>query len=169
MSFADRLRYSGETNSLRTRRAIGYVFAGNTFSLNLPLIPTGAVICQSSDPNLVENKIYLWPNGTNAGTGLPLYNVYFNQVENTPLMGLTQALKFNVESDDSNAFFNNGEKCPAGVIHQSTYGFQPSGPIEFDRALYLRFYCNNGTLTTSVIDTQPGALGPKEIPIKCNF
>jgi len=161
-------RYSNETNSLRTRRAIGYVFSGNTFSLNLPNVPKGATVCRSSDSGLAENIIYLWSNGTNASTGRPVYSVFFNQVENTPLMGLKQS-SFDLNPPADDAFFSNGEKCPAGVSHQSTFGFPPSGPEEFDRGLYFRFYCHNGTLTTSIIDTRPGAQGPTEVPVTCNF
>lgn len=133
------LRGSGETNSIRARRAVGYVFAGNTFSpAQIPTFPDAYLLCDSGGfPS--PNRLRLYVDDTNS---LVFAQNVFN---NTALVG------------ENNEFYqasiSNGAaiyRALATNVCRDTFGYlgftgaQPTGPVEFDRVTNYTLTCIQG-------------------------
>ena len=156
-----------ESNSLRVRRAIGYVFAGNPFVLAIPTVPEQHVSCISADVGAPQNRVSLWLKGTNPN-GQATYNVYFERIEGTPLIGLPTG-KFSMTFPQDFINFITTGVCPANTDAIGTWGYDPKGPVEWDRGLSLQIVCKNSLLSFLLKDTKPGAESPTTIPLTCKF
>jgi hypothetical protein len=58
---------SNESNSIRVRRSVGYVFSGHTFPSLLTGLPTKHILCTKADPQQVgDTEIYLFENADSS-------------------------------------------------------------------------------------------------------
>ncbi|MGZ3723120.1 MAG: hypothetical protein ACXVA9_09330, partial [Bdellovibrionales bacterium] len=165
------LRFAGgDTNSVRTRRATGYVISGGVFSLPpSPVINKQAIWCYT-DNNDIEHRdtisIYRMDSTapSNEKLGISPLRVY-----GTRLVGQSH-LEFSVTSEKSEHFVEEvlTGKCK-GNGFATGFGMQFSGPVEFDHAMNIYWTCRNGNIQTYVDVEVLGIKIENYVPLTCAF
>jgi hypothetical protein len=161
-SFYSVLRdWESETNSIRVRRAVGYVFSGHGFQLIPPELPSKVLECRSTnDPGLEPHvdvvDFYLKPP-LSGDTTHPLFGIYPKIIESTGLIGLLSP------TNEHNLKWWKGHDL-SDILDcsvQSGFGlnFQFDGPAEFDRVLKFWFNCHGkreGQADVYIEESAPG-------------
>jgi len=149
---------NNETNSIRTRRAIGYVSAGNSFA---------------DFTDLHRPKTYVKCDNRSSGFGFPTYDIDFWPAVNAEIPNRLQVLPITFDGSSligitkwSNFISAGGSspnyehistgKCNSGG--GSAKGYVMSGPVEFDRGLWIGLYCDlqTGIFTVTAKSRRPG-------------
>lgn len=152
-----------EANSIRVRRAIGYVFSGKSLVLKKPTVPTKSVECFSND---VLNQIMIFEVASND----PNYSkigVVANWLDGSKLIGLTDP-NFSWLSDKTAGEIALLGKCPD--YHSGMQmGFELSGPVEFDRTFAITWRCQYSKLSVFIENTKAGTGEKVETPLTCIY
>lgn len=152
--------YGTESNSIRTRRAIGYVLGGNEFIRNFPEIPSDHVFCYQEGVPYAPTFISLYWQKNSDGSG----KLFFSpQVSNaTRFIGLTKRL-FDFGGPDLETY----EAIATGTCKRdgllSSFRIIMNGPIEYDREISLDFTCKNGVMSAFFADNRPGQQSKSEL------
>lgn len=151
--------FTGETNSLRVRRAVGYAFSGRDFARpTRRLNRAGDIVCSSS-PNPSEGNQIL---GNDIRFSADFQDIYFAAVQGTPLIGVP-TITSNPDAAGLTMLFKG--KCTSAPV---TVVFHPiEGPVEYDRTLRLSRICTNGTKTFILNAKAPGAPQSMSYVLKC--
>jgi hypothetical protein len=159
-----------ETNSIRVRRAIGYVFAGNAFALpNNPTPSEPVVGCMSEEriPS-ISTRIRLVDKGSVNNGKLGKFELLADSIEGSRVIGTVGKGEFAVgPADIKDAMFSGVCKNFGGSWELGT-GFD--GPVEFDRDLRLVARCKvNEPIQLVIISSKPGPSDSVTIPLTCKF
>lgn len=162
--------YAAESNSLRVRRAVSYVFNGKDL-VSLPQIPfkKGLIICHSVDPKgLGPNPAFSWPTDVLVFTP-DYYQVEYRILGGTPVIGTTESLRhigeggYNKQIQDD---LFKSRKCPG----LSTTLIM-DGPIEYDRQIGITRRCAGSNLdgksTMYISVRSPGQTDTVTYPLAC--
>lgn len=151
-----------ETNSIRTRRAVGYVSTGLSFTDISDLHkPKTFVNCKSSEPYYSNTSydIDFWPaNDPNIPNRLQLLPNIFDR---SRLMGITNwDTYFRTAGGMDNLYdFISTGKCNTGNTGGAgSKTFLMTGPVEFDRGMWLGLDCDDKSdvFTVTVKSRKPG-------------
>jgi hypothetical protein len=158
---------SQETNSIRTRRAIGYVISNHVFAAESVDVPKPNIICYDEGIPYSPTVIYLWPMKDKNGkaNGAKFYPRLSN---GTMFLGSTAVSKFPMISEAQLAQLSTG-KCNSGdnmffkIVHRL------NGPVEFDRQISVEFYCKEHSPIAYLENLEPGAGTVKRATLKCEL
>lgn len=159
---------ASETNSVRTRRAVGYVFGGNTFNLPINIVSGNPVRCFSEELDIAGNVIGLARIAVSEPDHVGLA-IELSALEGSQLIGIPQdatQFKFKFKSgfpvDDLLSGTCNGN-------YLWTIGIALSGPVEYDRQIKLRWICHGKSPKLILMQTLPGVAGEKRSELKCDW
>lgn len=154
-----------EPNSIRTRRAIGYIMSENDFVLNTPIVPDSHIFCYNEGVPYAPTQVTLsWQQKTAAGPGGLM--LYPSMSGGSKFIGLKNRL-FNFEMVDSKDYSSlmTGQCDRDGLFMD--FGIPMNGPVEFDHQPHLEFVCKNGSLTAYFNDQKPGDQVSTSVPLTC--
>jgi hypothetical protein len=130
------LRDFNETNSVRVRRAVGYVFSGNSFPPLEATLPSPHIVCENFEfhGQNSESKYYFYPDQNNKITVLAVsefgklaIGLYAEQTEGY-LNSFDDILK--------------GEVCKGPFGNQSMFSNSIS-PVDFDQPGFVHLFCDD--------------------------
>tara|TARA_B110001454_G_scaffold219195_1_gene251380 strand:+ start:19864 stop:20880 length:1017 start_codon:yes stop_codon:yes gene_type:complete len=157
-----RLRAS-EQDSVRTRRAIGYVMAGNEFLDLAPNLLTSDMTCvYQTLPNDLTAINFFWQENPSRMSVEP---VFFS---GSRMIGLSKNV-FDFTMVKPLMYSNILEnECPRadGFYFYLSLGFD--GPIEFDRNIGIQFMCKEQKMETFLVYEKRGTREIKSYPMTCN-
>jgi hypothetical protein len=124
-----------EKDSVRVRRAVGYVFAGNYFSSLKQILPPRYVVCEANlfQDQVSPSKIYFMRGPSDKVGAITAYHFgepsigFFFPKQGFTGIGLEELA--------------DGGSCQTGLT--MTYGATSSGPVDFNIPRYVRFICEN--------------------------
>jgi hypothetical protein len=155
-----------DTNSIRVRRAIGYVFGGNSFTSLDSLLPEKYLAChaQNSRPPTMPSTFYLY-NDSQGNT----FEVT-TQLFGKRMIGLSTGIGSSIVPSE----LTKVEKCDnAGVPdpHQmgpGIYNIYGSGPVDYQNQVWLSPDCDhNKTVMMLEVDSQIGPFNQEAQEIYC--
>ena len=154
---------AGESTSIRARRAVGYVFGGEIFSL-FPGVPRpGVAWCAPADGStgtFMSIDQIQFPNNK------PGFGVTFQRMEGSQLVGYTSP-QFEWKGDgywSPMADILSG-KCTNAF--EASFGLGFLGPVEYDRDIKLTWDCRGRKQKVFLTSVLPGQSGAKTIELKC--
>jgi len=156
-----------EVNSLRTRRAVGFVAGGGSFApVPRPKIPVKGTICDSeTDPFGPLNRLWILPD-REVGE-MQLLRLYIDRVGGTELMGrIVSTQPIELPSAVAKSVLTGScreMKKGFGV----DFGLELGGQIEFDRELHLQVMCQDGQLKIRLTHSKPGSNETEHHPLRC--
>lgn len=154
-----------EANSIRTRRAIGYIMSGNDFVLNTPSIPESHLLCYNEGVPYAPTQVILhWKQGADASSGGLMVHPILSG--GSGFIGLLNpSFDFKMVDLKSYSSLVSGQCDRDGLLMD--LGIQMNGPVEFDHQSHLEFICKNGAVTAYYNDQKPGTQESTSIPLKC--
>jgi hypothetical protein len=152
-----------ETNSIRTRRIVGVVMSGQSFSLPLNPVVGEALHCLSTHTPFSQTHIYFFtdPNFNENKFLAP----YVESLFGSKLIGEIQPLlHFDFGSVDKEELFSGNcqKEGTGGAIRFSGTGF-----IEFDHQIQVQWHCHNQKIKVQVTDTKQG-MPSRTAELSCN-
>lgn len=163
-SFLRRLHIN-ENNSIRTRRAIGYVMSGQAFQLYSKPEFGGHSFCETEEPPSSPTNIIFYATGNpQRETELA---VYIGSMHGSKLIGEKQPLmSFDFGKEVFEGFLKGGP-CPEGDSSSMIQVFG-KGPVEFDHEIKLEWKCEYNQRKFFLIETKPGE-SSKISNLKCHY
>lgn len=157
-------RWNRDPSSIRTRRATGYVFGGNTFALPNSESRANSIFCSSgsSDPKYNVVELFSYDAGSSLGLGVEIQSI-----DDQNLMGMPRA--------DFRADFlspDNVKEILSGQCHNEflgAYSTYLEGPVEFDRLVYMQFLCEGGHVTIKMSGNFPGESVRRDHKLTCHY
>lgn len=160
-SFYSVLRnFFGETDSIRTRRLVGYVFSGNLFQPLSSVLPSEYIVCESQqfqDQDFRLSRFYFYTRKDGALTGTASFAF------GSPAVGFFPPLPEYQETIGNSLNDILTDQWCAGAPANSfvTAGFTGSGPIDYDKPKTVRFFCTaSGKLNVYAVTGGGGATVP---------
>jgi hypothetical protein len=162
--YATLRNFADESNSIRTRRAIGFVFAGNEFSSEEQAVPDGALLCSSTDTPYPQNRIFFYPAGAPEGI--------IQKIAVSPwLLGGSKLIGVSHSELMVGFPINQVEDIMHGHCSEAFNGMdfnsQLDGPVEFDRNVRLSWVCQGETLSLYLTQLSPGSSVPSKSELRC--
>lgn len=142
-------RMADESNSIRTRRAIGHVFTGGTFHVSYPNLPSSHTVCTGSGSGSLDQRSQIV---FYAGSKPKSYVVSPIKLLGTELIGVSNQ---RIELTSSFVPVILYGKC-GGQNIDATSSHLMDGPVEFDRQFALRWRCMNGQFSMTLENWRPG-------------
>jgi hypothetical protein len=141
-----------ETNSIRTRRAIGYIMSGQIF--NLPLVPafTESLLCHADGIPYAPTNIFLYRDFTNENG--KFLSVFIDAINGSRLIGEKQPLMSFSFGEDSERDLFSGICSKEGMV--SMIRFSGGGHVEFDHKIQLEWICKDQKVSVYLTETKPG-------------
>jgi hypothetical protein len=132
--------FAQESNSIRVRRAVGFVFAGGEFAVNHPVLPADTLVCESAERPHSQNIFFLRPTYSGSSEFATLA-VQPYLLAGSPLLGVSQAWN---QFGSSPAVIQDilGGRCTQGTWSIG-FGFGLDGPVEFDRDFRVTWQCRD--------------------------
>lgn len=144
--------FQNETNSIRVRRAIGYVFSGQTFKL-VPYAEAKRkdIVCVSpaGDSRIVFSR--------------ELKTVDFSKVMGQQLMGTSARMTIATDF-----FLDKAECTNADAIYGGAGWDGMGGPVEFDRSIKFHRGCVAGKSRVLMLMRAPGEKAFTTHPLACS-
>ncbi len=143
---------SQESNSIRTRRAIGYVMSGHEFELQPFPNLKRFLYCSSLGIPFAPSSIYFYP--TEEGYIKSTLSIHIYDLNGSRLIGAFQpSLQFNLGTTIHEDLFSG--RCTTGDA-QTMISFDIGGVVEFDHNIQLQWTCKNEKVALYLTDTKPG-------------
>jgi hypothetical protein len=164
--------WATEENSIRTRRAIGYVMSGKSFVHTPVVFPEKNYIeCHSQDQSFRWNAIYMaWTSDDHSPKSGRL-SVYPKALYGSYLIGVSGPVAqfFDIPSDESSIIesFKTG-KCRGDIAASFGVRFD-SSPVEFDRQAVFSYDCPEGIPQLTMREYHVGQQGIGEVPLICKY
>ena len=148
---------ANETNSIRVRRAIGFVFHGeNRFTLPPAVADKMLYTCRSKTEGSPFNSISLYDTGKTPD-GLEAFAVVFNSLSGSgSLIGISSHASHSRAATGAYGRLIKQGKCSGRSDLSNSHGFSFNGPVEFDRLATVNWRCGGGKLSVFLETTLPG-------------
>ena len=160
--------WANESNSIRTRRAVGLVASGYEFPLTPAASILGKVVCvyEGQGPfQSREDQLALGFEATSDGN--TQMNFYLDTLNHSALMGVGAVpAGYLALSPEVGEMLRTGKKCDG--LNMETK-FTPKGFVEFDREVGIEWTCDNGKMAVALLETPPGAKASLEHTLTCQF
>ncbi len=156
-----------ETNSLRTRRAVGYAAAGYFFPQPVkPELSKRAITCVAEpDPYGPKARIHISPEKREGD--LQMLNIYFDRVGDSELMGRRELVHQVGIPVESAKMILQGSCSRASKDYGFDFGLEFDGPVEFDREVHLQWVCHERQLKFRMTHAKPGIDEVETYYLKC--
>jgi hypothetical protein len=159
-------RFVSEPNSIRVRRAIGFVFAGNSFVINEATIPDDAITCRTGDIYNSKSVVVLYPAAQQPPQGGKVEAIFTN-VDGSQLIGLpTRTFQAWIPQKIQMAKDILVDTCSTVGTYSGSI-FRPDGPVEFDRSLTLTWQCHSNQVKLFLSITKSGSNQVEESELNC--
>jgi hypothetical protein len=160
--------YAGESTSIRTRRAIGYVASGASFVPDQPPTIASSAECTSEEIPSFQNSLRFYSTTIN---GNPSFGVYPDRLYGSPLMGLGT---WHTEFSFDGGFQKYDQTILAGTCTgdgtlEVGVSLEGAGPVESDRKMKLTWKCTNGSVSVFMQGGQIMSDDATFIPLKCTY
>jgi hypothetical protein len=156
-----------DTNSSRTRRAVGYAFAGHTFT-TLPTVQEAGLLCASEGlPEYLPSSL-VFTRGGSGPTGQYGLNTFVRKVFGARLIGLEKDHDSQpmVGKSELDTLFSGTCQHYQGMFFSMNIKLQ--SPVEYDRKLEITTECDNGKLGIYLMDTAPGTKASRLTELHCH-
>jgi hypothetical protein len=153
--------HMGEANSLRVRRAVGYVFSDDHRFSTEHVDTRGWISCRSKE--VAGN------NGTLGSQDLiyispDFLRYHIQDVGNTPLMGVLEKYDPSKLGNMLEQIFDNKCNNSGGMVWQNM-----PGPVEFDRSLTFFSSCKRGKKQIFLQMRKPGETEYSSTELTCDW
>ncbi|MGZ3743683.1 MAG: hypothetical protein ACXWRA_07515 [Pseudobdellovibrionaceae bacterium] len=158
--------YAKETNSIRTRRAIGYVMSGQYFNLQVPAQRQEYLFCYNLGVPYAPTYVDFFMKKDDS-TGAEFLAISPTLSRGSPFIGLEKTdVEFKFLNRQDYSQFVSG-KCQRDGADNSFFSIRMDGPVEFDREIRLDWVCKAGVYSLYLTESKPGFQDPMTIPMSC--
>ncbi|RZA03261.1 MAG: hypothetical protein EOP11_16215 [Proteobacteria bacterium] len=162
----------GESNSLRTRRAIGFVMAGNTFRSTYEMLQAPRITCSSADQGTRIHMVTFVPTwGIPGRPRYPMESFYVERVAGVPTMGFVD---FGIGLGGPlerlfHEMLDTSKPLPPGPLPYNHLTITHSGDIEPELKGLLEVEGTKGQIPKVVFTLGARVLGTTPIPFRAEL
>lgn len=155
-----------ETNSIRTRRAVGYVFSGGQFTLSASPPKSGLRCKNDGSEEFLPTEI-IFTREISKNDSKAEINIYPMNIFGSKMIGLEKNFENYSMFSQTEAENLWSGKCSdySGMYFEVILTL--TGPVEFDRRLKITTFCQNGDLKKYLTDVTVGIGSKRTTELYC--
>jgi hypothetical protein len=153
---------SPETNSIRTRRAIGFIMSKHVFELQQEPSLNESLRCHADGIPYAPSNIYFYRDYNLEGG--KYLSIFIDDINGSGLIGAKQPFgSFGFDDDATKKLFSG--TCDQNGI-MGLIGVRGDGPVEFDHIFRMQWTCEDTHVKLYVTETKPGGAS-QTTELKC--